>query len=420
MANIGFSRNERAYVQLETTYGVIPNTSGTATLAGSNAFRFKKLQLNPAVEPLTREDKTGSRTVDKAIPGRRQASWSMNQDLAANGVPGVVPDSDPFLVAAMGNPGVVKAGTATITAATAATPIVCTAANSFVNGDAVTIAGATGPGAAGPNGSGLNGTFIVIAVSGTGFTLLGSVGTGTLAGTPVASRVAVVYKLSDTLIPTMDIWDFRTPSTLQQRVAWGCNVKTFKFTLNQKIADVSFSGMAGWVLDSKSVADSSADATALGGLTTFPAEPAVPVTNGGIIPGYQGRLVANGISLIRVNAMEVSGDTGGTLPTEYFTSQYPAPPEGDARKISITADIDDDDSVGIQALYEAALTMTSIDLVAQIGIVPGSIFLIYIRGLQLAVPNLDDGSRRWQLKFGESMAHGSSLTALDDITIWVM
>jgi hypothetical protein len=59
-----------------------------------------------------------------------------------------------------------------ITAATNATPIVCTATNTLSDGDAVYISG-------GLVNTGVNGTFTVSSTSGSGFTLLGSRGTGT-------------------------------------------------------------------------------------------------------------------------------------------------------------------------------------------------------------------------------------------------
>lgn len=60
----------------------------------------------------------------------------------------------------------------TITAATNATPIVCTATNTLSDGDVVYVFG-------GLVNTGINGTFEVTSSSGSGFTLLGSRGTGT-------------------------------------------------------------------------------------------------------------------------------------------------------------------------------------------------------------------------------------------------
>jgi hypothetical protein len=103
------SRNEHLYLQAESTFGVIPNSSGTATVSGSNACRFMQFSLTPKVEVLMRADKTGTRSRTAGISGRRSASWSCTMDLAANGSAGVVPDCDPILQATFGGAGSISA-----------------------------------------------------------------------------------------------------------------------------------------------------------------------------------------------------------------------------------------------------------------------------------------------------------------------
>jgi len=111
--SFSYSRNERLYLQKETTYGQIANTSGTATLAGSNCCRHTKVVLKPNVALLKRRDKTGTRTATQGTPGRKNAmACSVEMDLAANGAPGVVPDCDPILCAIFGVAnGTISAGT---------------------------------------------------------------------------------------------------------------------------------------------------------------------------------------------------------------------------------------------------------------------------------------------------------------------
>ena len=111
MANFALSRNERLYGQIESTYATIPNTSGTATLAGSNCCRVKKLALDPSVDLLIREDKTGSRSQTVGVAGRKKMkSWSAEMDLAANGAAGVIPDCDFLLQATFGQAATISAG----------------------------------------------------------------------------------------------------------------------------------------------------------------------------------------------------------------------------------------------------------------------------------------------------------------------
>ncbi len=106
----GQARNERLYLQAESSYGVIPNSSGTATVAGSNACRHTELTISPNVEMGMRNDKTGTRDRTAGIPLRRTATWNATMDLAGNGSPGVVPDCDPILQALFGGTGSISAG----------------------------------------------------------------------------------------------------------------------------------------------------------------------------------------------------------------------------------------------------------------------------------------------------------------------
>ena len=69
--SFSYSANARIYLQKETTFGTIPNTSGTATLAGSNACRHISCKLTPNVALLVRPDKTGSRTKSQGAAGRK-------------------------------------------------------------------------------------------------------------------------------------------------------------------------------------------------------------------------------------------------------------------------------------------------------------------------------------------------------------
>src|SRR5713101_8185987 len=188
---IQLTRLESFAVQLETTFGQIPNSGGTATVAGANFFQAKKLMLKPNQAMLVDPSKTGSRTRAVGTPGRRDASWSVDAPLRPNGVAGVKCDMDPFFAALLGQTGTVKSGTATITAGTNATPIVITAAaHGFSVDDVITISGVLGLTAA-------NGVWHLSAVTTNTFTLDGSVGNAAYTSGGTASRVNVVYKLSD-------------------------------------------------------------------------------------------------------------------------------------------------------------------------------------------------------------------------------
>jgi hypothetical protein len=327
------SRNERIYLQTEASFGVIPNSTGTATVAGGDACRHTKCVLTPEAAKLKRPDKTGSRSQTAGARGRKAGRWSLEMALAGNGAAGVLPDCDPLLVALFG-----KAGT-------------------------------------------------------------------------VAASTSVTYSLDDA-IKSFCLWRFRTPATVMQQVAAGCVVNEATFNLGQDVASWSLSGGCVWVPDS--VNFSSLDTAGKCGLTAFPSEPASPVVNGSMIAGFTGALTVGGGS-VALRSLTLKIGTGNDIVRDTFGSYYGDSAEGDERAVSVSLDLYDSDAAGTTALYAAAEAGTPVDIVAQIGTVTGNKWTFTIKGVELVAPALSDGQRRWSASFGDSLAHGSSISALDEV-----
>jgi len=108
------SANERIYIQKEASFGVIPNSTGTPTLANGDACRHRKATLNAVQGIITRPDKTGTLSATIGIGGRKAATWSLEMSLASS-VAGTVPDCDPLLEALFGKAGAVGTGPAKVT-----------------------------------------------------------------------------------------------------------------------------------------------------------------------------------------------------------------------------------------------------------------------------------------------------------------
>lgn len=104
-------QKERVYLKTESSWGVIPNTTGTATLSGSNYCRAISCDLNPTLDIYTRQDKTGNLSYPTGTPGRERGDWKLKMSLAGNGSAGVVPDMDPILSCLMGQAATVVAST---------------------------------------------------------------------------------------------------------------------------------------------------------------------------------------------------------------------------------------------------------------------------------------------------------------------
>lgn len=96
------SASQLGYVQVESSFGVIPNSTGTATVGNSNAFRGISLLTNADQEVNERPDKNPSLSATIGIGGRKSANVTVSASLAGSGTAGTAPDIGPFLQALFG------------------------------------------------------------------------------------------------------------------------------------------------------------------------------------------------------------------------------------------------------------------------------------------------------------------------------
>ena len=412
MANFSLSRLERLHLQTQPTFTTAPNTAGTMTLSASTACRHIKASLNNETGMLVRKDKTGSRTATKGVAGKQFCNWNLNQSVAPNGTPGVVPDNDPMLRAVFGQAATVLSGTVSIVSSTNASPISVTATGHGLGAAgtlaAVVISGHTVNTAA-------NGVWIASVTDANSFTLLGSTGVGVGGATGSVSKAGVKYAFSDTILQFVMAL-FRQPSTLNQHYAYGCVVNKITFNLGQDIAELDAEGEGRYVIETDYFSSASTDQ--LGGLTVAPAEPSNPVTNGGVIAGFTGRFVADGKTITAIRSASVSIQPGNVVIKDNFGSYLPDSTEGDERTVLLNASMYEDDSAGQQNLRIYAQTKNSFDVVLQVGTVVGSTMLILLRGVQIPKYMLEDGQRRFVANMSDCRAYGTTITALDECAIW--
>ena len=232
----------------------------------------------------------------------------------------------------------------------------------------------------------------------------------------ISSGVSCTYAfpLPDA-IKTFDIWSFRTPSTMMQRAAAGCTVREATFELGQDIAALSAQGDAMWVVDT--VNFSTLDSVGKAGLTTFPTEPATPVTNGAIIAGFTGVATFDSNVLANIRSATLKIGTGNEVTKDTFGTFYAVGPEGDVRNISLSFNLYDGDDAASQDLQTKAVSKSPINVTLQIGTITGAKWTFTVKNVQLAMPALEDGQRKWACVFGESRAFASSITVVDEVSL---
>lgn len=406
-----FSRQETFYLQNESSYGTVPNSSGTATVASADACSMIQFKMNKVTDSIFRRDKTGSRTASAGIAGRKIANWSSNMSLVTGATAGTAPDCDPILRSLFGAAPTAKSGTVLVTGATNASPIVITAtAHGLSTYDAVTISSVGGNTAA-------NGVWLVNVLTSSTFELINSSGNGSYTSGGSINKAALVYIPTDAEL-SFAAWSFRVPSTGQQRVAGGCVAQNGTFNLGEDIATWQASGLAKWVLDSKNF--SSATTTEKMGLTAFPTDPGSPVTLGGGIAGFKGMAYLNGGLITRIRTAQIKYGSGLDLPRDLFGTEYVDNPEADERSILLNYNMYEDDSAAQAALEQAAADKTSLDMLFQVGTTAANIYFMVLRGVQLASPDRDDSQRAFTMNYGDSRAYGSGITAFNEMRLWAI
>ena len=137
------SQNERMYVQVTHPYAAaIPNSTGTATLAGSDACKHIRLEL-PGFggNVITSAAKTGALGRLAGIEGRSGGNaWRAEIPFQMSGTAGTPPDMDAILEAIVGQAGVDSGGTSVVYSLSDAVPGLTLYSFRTVGGSATNVA----------------------------------------------------------------------------------------------------------------------------------------------------------------------------------------------------------------------------------------------------------------------------------------
>lgn len=104
MPNPAFTRNQKCFPVLESSFGT------AVTPVGTNACLITSLTTQASQPIIPRPDKTGSLGEILGIPGRKSANWSAAMSMAGNGAAGVKPDCDVLLQLIFGKAVVIASG----------------------------------------------------------------------------------------------------------------------------------------------------------------------------------------------------------------------------------------------------------------------------------------------------------------------
>ncbi len=374
------SNQNRFYTALEASYGQIP--------AVTAAMRFPavKLATKQRLEVPDRKDKTGSRTFT-GVPagGRRQTTFDLRTYMTSWSNQSADPAHGPLFQAGLGAAPLRFAGANVAPASTAST-LNFLAPHGLVAGQAVTFSGEIRFVSAVPNATSvqLNAPFTVVPAP----------------GAPIGATTSYAPA---TMLPSLSVFDYWSPSTAVHRILCGAAINKFAVEVNADYHQFEFSGVAQDLIDNSSFSAQS------GGLSTFPAEPALAAFNYAIVPGNLGQawLGTDPDRFYTITAAAFVVDNALDLRAHEFGSSLPRSVVPGKRSVALEFELYEQDDAATQTLYQAARQQSPVQVMFQLGEQNQQLFGVYLKSVVPDVPEFDDTEARLRWRFRQSRAQGT-------------
>jgi hypothetical protein len=375
------SNQNRFYAALESGYGQVP------AVTAAQRFPAVKLATKQQLEVPDRKDKTGSRTFT-GVPagGRKVTTFDLRTYMTSWSNPAQAPVHGPLFQAGLGAAPLNFAG-ATAAAGSTATTLVFGAAHGLAAGQAVTFSGEVRFVTAVPNQTTvqLNAPFSIVPAAGAAIGATATYGPATE-------------------LPSLSLFDYWSPSTAVQRILCGAAVNRFAVQVNADYHQFEFSGVAQDLLDSSSFSGQSG-----GGLSSFPAEPALAAFDYSIVPGNLGQawLGIDPDRFYTITAAVFALDNALDMRSREFGSALPRSVAPGRRSVALEFELFQQDDSATAALYQAARQQSPVQVMFQLGEQSQQLFGVYLKSVVPDVPEFDDSETRLRWRFRQSRAQGT-------------
>ena len=387
MANCVLSSQNRFYAKLETSFGQAP------AITAADRLSSIRLAIRQADELRERKDKTGSRTYVGVSPGgRKRTQFSLQTYLMSGTTPGTAPAAGKLFQAAMGAAPLVYAG-GTAGAGSSTTQVVFSAAHGLSVGQALGSSGEL--------------RFVQTVNTSTSVTVNAPFSTAPASGAALTG--AVTYRPAAEL-PTLSVFDYWDPAWAVQRILTGAACGGFQIKINGDFHEFEFDGEAQDVLDSASFL------AGQGGLSAFPAEPAVSASTSLPVPGNLGQawLGAMAAKFTTVTQARVELDNDLDTRDREFGSSVPQCHGAGMRKVTADFRMYEIDDAATRGLYQSARLQTPVAIMFQLGQSAGQLFGVYLKSVTPKVPLFEDEDRLLDWRFTGCRGQG---TADDEIYV---
>lgn len=380
MAYISSNAN-RWYCAKEASYGVAP------TVTAANRIPAVKLTAQQQVTKSQRKDKTGSRTWAGNPAGmRKQTNFNLTSYMrdwpAGTGLPAY----GPLFEAVMGVAGAFWAG-GNAAGGSTTTTIQFASPHGLAPGQAVS--------------SGSEIRFVAAVANPLTVVLNAPFSTAPAAGAPLGPTAT--YSLGSEL-PSVSLFDYWDPVTAVQRVLTGAAMNTLSVKLNGDFQELQFGGMAQDIVDSASFQSGE------GGLTAFPAEPALSSFSYSPVPGNLGQVWLGVLptSFLTVSSATIQLNNNIDMRMNEFGSSLPLGIAPGTREVTMTLELFGQDDAATTGLYQAARQLSPVGVMFQTGQTSTQLMGVYVQSIVPDLPQFDDTDQRLKWKFSSSRAQGTA------------
>ncbi len=374
------SNNERVYVALESAYGEV------SSISAANRIPLLKLGAKQVPVVTGRKDKTGSRTF-VGLPNsiRRTTSFTLNTLMTEWVDQTSAPSEGPLFQAALGAAPVLYSG-GTVASVTGQTQIAFTAPHGLSPGQAIT--------------AGTDMRFVAAVENSTTVFINAPFTTTPTAGASIGATIT--YNLAEDL-PSVSIFDYWDPSGAVDRILIGTAMDTMTVRVNGDFQEFDFAGPAQDLLDTTSFT------AGQGGLSSYPAEPALTGFDYTIIPGHLGQvwMGATPSEFFTLTEAELTLENNIALRLHEFGSDLARCITAGARKITLNFNLFESVDAQTQGLYQAARQRSPISVMLQLGEQQQQLFGAYMPAMVPEVPQFDDSDTRLQWRFQNDRAQGT-------------
>ncbi|MBV9764786.1 MAG: hypothetical protein JOZ48_08070 [Acidobacteriaceae bacterium] len=380
MADYISSNANRFYVAVETSYGQ------AEAVTQANRFPAVRLQAEQLLQRGKRLDKTGTRTFfGTSKDERRETAFEARTYLTSWDGTGE-PSYGPLFQAALGAIPQLSSGLI-VASVQSSNQLQTTLAHGLSVGSAVSYQ---------------NEIRFVTAVPDTVTMILNAPFTNAVSA-GAALPPTMNYSLS-TELPSLTLYDYWDPSTAVSRIVTGSAVNILEISVNGDYHEFTFNGPAADLLDSSSFA------TGMGGLTSFPTEPALAQFDYSIVPGHLGEvwLGSTASQFFTLTEASIAIKNNIDVRNQEFGSSFPLAIAPGPREVATTFTVFARDDAQTIALYAAAKERTLISAMLQLGQQQGKLMGVFLPEITPEIPTYNDSETRLRWEFKNNLAQGAS------------